>query len=78
MVAHLKPKSTQPNCKTTRITLYNEVSSLTILTRVDLNLPGLRRQDRDGRDGRADVAQLPALVGGGRRVRLGHRRRQTM
>ena len=53
-------------------------SSLTILTRVDLNLPGLRRPDRDGGYGRADVAQLPALVGGGRRVRLGHRRRKTM
>ena len=45
---------------------------------IRLLLSGLRRQNCDRGDGRADVAQLSSLLGGGRGVRLGHRRRQTL
>ena len=75
-VEHLKSKSAQLRSETLWVALY--IDPLNNISRVDVMLPGLRCQDRDRGYGRADLAQLPALVGGGRRVRLGHRRSKTM
>lgn len=61
-----------------RIHLLDNISKIFPVVESFEPLPGLRRQDRDRGYRCPYVSQLSPLLGGGRRVRLGHSGRQTM